>query len=72
MLKKIALTLLVLLLLAAGYVAVTFVIPIQNAAAQFGIEATTKDFKIQDNSRVNIPEPQYNCLLFSLFSVTEV
>ena len=58
MLKKIALTLLVLLLLAAGYVAVTFVIPVQNAAAQFGIEATTKDFKIQDNSRVNIPEPQ--------------
>ena len=57
-LKYIALVLLVLFLIAADYARITFITPVQNAAASFSVEATTKDFKLQDNSRVTIPARQ--------------
>ncbi|MEH6588462.1 MAG: DUF3604 domain-containing protein, partial [Halioglobus sp.] len=58
MFKKIGLGVVVLLLLAIGFVWVKLVIPLQASADKFGPETAARDYAVQDNSKLTLPAPQ--------------
>ena len=58
MFKKIGLGVLVLLLLAIGFVWVKLLMPLQTTADKLGPDTAARDFALQDNSRLTLPTPQ--------------
>ena len=58
MLKKVGLGILVLLLLAVGFVWVKWLLPIQLAGDKFGPDTAARDYALQDDSKLSLPKPQ--------------
>jgi hypothetical protein len=56
--KKIGLGVVVLLLVAIGFVWVKLVIPLQASAEKYGPETAARDYALQDNRKLILPEPQ--------------
>jgi hypothetical protein len=57
-LKKIGISIVVLLLVAIGFVWVKYVMPLQAASEKFSPEAEARDYVLQDNSKLRLPSPQ--------------
>lgn len=58
MFKKIGLGIIVLLLAAAGFVTVKFILPIEASADKFGPDTAARDYALQDDSKLVLPAPQ--------------
>lgn len=58
MLKKIGIVVLVLLLAAAGFVWVKILGPLQASADKNGPATVARDYALQDDSKLTLPEPQ--------------
>lgn len=58
MLKKIGLGVLLLLLVAIGFVVFRFVLPLQAIADRSGPDTAPRDYALQDNSGLDLPKPQ--------------
>ena len=58
MFKKIGLSVIVLLLVAIGYVWIKFVFPLQTSADRNGPATAGRDYALQDDSRLTLPAPQ--------------
>ncbi len=58
MLKKIGLGVLVLLLAVFGFVWLNLLVPMQEVADRGGPATAARDYALQDNSRLTLPEPQ--------------
>lgn len=58
MLKKVGLGVLLLLLVAIGFVVFRFVLPLQAIADRVGPDTAPRDYALQDNSRLDLPNPQ--------------
>tara|TARA_B110000503_G_scaffold21070_1_gene31941 strand:- start:387 stop:2426 length:2040 start_codon:yes stop_codon:yes gene_type:complete len=58
MFKKIGLVLIVLLLVAIGFVWVKLLMPLQDSADKNGPASAGRDYALQDNSRITLPAPQ--------------
>jgi hypothetical protein len=58
MFKKIGLVLIVLLLLALGFVWVKLLMPLQESADKNGPASAGRDYALQDDSRLTLPAPQ--------------
>lgn len=58
MLKKIAIGIAAIILVATGYVVVKFGLPIQAGADKFGPETAARDYALQDDSKLSLPKPQ--------------
>ena len=58
MFKKIGLGVVVLLLVASGFVWVKFLLPLQASADKNGPETAARDYALQDNSKLTLPAPQ--------------
>ena len=58
MFKKIGLGIVVMLLIAIGFIWFKLVIPFQDSADKFGPETAARDYAFQDNSKLTLPAPQ--------------
>ena len=58
MFKKIGLGIVVMLLIAIGFIWFKLVIPFQDSADKFGPETAARDYALQDNSKLTLPVPQ--------------
>ena len=58
MFKKIGLGVVVLLLMAIGFVWVKLVMPLQASADQNGPDTAARDYALQDDSKLTLPAPQ--------------
>ena len=58
MLKKIGLGIVVLLLAGIGFIWIKFLLPLQQSADRNGPETAARDYALQDDSRLTLPDPQ--------------
>ena len=58
MLKKIGLGIVVLLLVGIGFIWIKFLLPLQQSADRNGPETAARDYALQDDSRLTLPDPQ--------------
>ena len=58
MFKKIGFGVIVLLLMAIGYIWIKFVFPLQASADRNGPDTAGRDYALQDDSRLTLPAPQ--------------
>jgi hypothetical protein len=58
MLKKIAVSMFVILFLGLGYITVKVLLPLQASADKHGPDTAARDYALQDNSRLNLPSRQ--------------
>ena len=56
--KKIGFGVIVLLLMAIGYIWIKFVFPLQASADRNGPDTAGRDYALQDDSRLTLPAPQ--------------
>jgi len=58
MLKKVGLSVIVLLLLAFGFIWLKLLLPLQLSADKYGPDTAGRDYALQDDSRITLPAPQ--------------